>query len=89
MRPTFSDFLKWLLAQKDSHYNFESPTDCVVARFVAFHAKKDIVLRFDGGNWSSLFPGETYEERLSNYHWLCGSKPTNYKSLLLRASQFI
>lgn len=84
MKPKFSQFLAWLLRQKDSAYNFESPTDCVVARFV-----KAGDLSVAGGEWSAIFPGDTYTERLRNYHWLCGSKPMNYKCALLRASNFI
>jgi hypothetical protein len=90
MKPKFTHFLQWLLVQKDNHFKFESPTDCVVARFVSQTEKKlDEKLEFEGGNWSSMFPGDSYEERLRNYHWLCGTAPTNYKCVLLRASMFI
>lgn len=86
MKPTFSLFMAWALQQKDGHYNFESPTDCIVARFVKASKEK---LEFDGGNWSSMFPGETYMERLRNYHWLCGPGKASYKHVLLKMSNFI
>lgn len=86
MKPELSNFLAWIGKQKNGVYQFESPTDCVVARWIKATQNEKDHYRFEGGNWSGMFPGSDQSERLCAYHWICNQKPMDYAGVIARAA---
>lgn len=83
--PDFTSFVAWLKTQKqNTQFNFESPTDCVVARYL----KAIFPDGYDIDNWSSIFPGMGYMDRLRAYHDICNQKPFDYAGVLKRVGNY-
>lgn len=69
-------------------WDFASVQNCLVGQYLkATFPKPDKetpIPRFDDAAWSSMFHGETYMDRLRNYHFICDSKPYTYAGALDR-----
>lgn len=86
MEHEFRKLVAWLRKSPDKQYVFDSPTNCLVAHYLkANYDDKSPPPRFDGGNWSSIFPGIEYMDRLMTYHRIGDAKPYTYKAALKRA----
>ena len=69
LEPSLPHFVNWLRGTPDKPYEFASSSNCLVAHYIQanWDPKKNEHPRFEGGNWSSIFPGKTYAERLRAY----------------------
>lgn len=87
-KPSLRHFVEWLRTTKspDKQYVFESPTNCLVAHYIKenWDPKTEEMPRFEGGNWSALFPGKDYMGKLVAYHDVANAKPMTFKDACQR-----